>query len=222
MAREEGGERHGVWPTTLAAVAAAVESIDDNTVGEAAERVLAGALRVLTSLDAESGVARMHGYRRAIPGWRSELRAAATDMRSPVQHFTDERFGIEFIRSTADGRETQVIVTSDGSLLGVDDLVVVSTIVGSESIQLLVLIDRGGDGICRGQIVTPLLRMSDDIEITLGRPDTLTPQETASVEHAVRASTSAGRNAWRRVARRLPDGHPVRNAVLAGVSRKAL
>ncbi|KAF0847072.1 hypothetical protein [Nocardia caishijiensis] len=221
MARERAVDRHS-WPTTVDSVTTALESIDDPEVDAAAGRVVAGALRALSRSSAEAEAVSLSGYRRSIPGWRSEIRAAATAARSPVQHVGDEQFGIEITRSTTDGRETQVVVTSDGSVLSADDVLVIRLSAATDSPQFLVLIHRGDDGTFGGQIITPLLRMNDDLEITVGRAAALTEEAAVSVEHAVRASTTAGRNAWRRVARALPTEHPVRAAVLAGLGRKPL
>lgn len=202
------------WPATIDEVIGDVEAVDDPELNAAVERLAQQMAEAVMSSRGVGSTTSILDYRKVIPGWKSEMRAAAIEVKAPVQHFSDEVLGIDFVRST-DGRETQVVVTSDGTTLGADDVVVIRILTGSDIANLLVLVRQQVDGTLRGEIVTPLVRMSDDVEIAIERVDLLSGEYADSVEHAVRASTAAGRNAWRRIARGLPVGHPIRVAVLA-------
>ncbi|MFE1592021.1 hypothetical protein [Nocardia sp. NPDC058705] len=165
------------------------------------------------------------GARRAVmavPGWTVQPLAASSeaDTTAPraVQKQLDRELGIEFTRSPAGAEQTRISVHSFGARATAGDIVRVAVSVGGERAELLVVLYADDDGTLTGQVVTRALTMSEDLEISLLPGASLGTTHTAAVTDAVRCSLTAGRNAWRRVAKGLPAGDPVRAAIVAGLS----
>ncbi|NNH70436.1 hypothetical protein HLB23_11280 [Nocardia uniformis] len=153
----------------------------------------------------------------AVPGWTEQVRAAASGTAGPLQRVVDRELGIEFVRSATDGRETSIVVTSFGELVSAGDVVRVQIGSGSGRTDLLVVLHTADNGDLVGQIITPAVTMSDDLEIALTPLSSLSGEHTRAVTEAVRTSPTPGRNAWRRIAKHLPADHPVRSAIIDGL-----
>ncbi|MEU4810876.1 hypothetical protein AB0H20_16905 [Nocardia fluminea] len=165
------------------------------------------------------------GARRAVmavPGWTVQPLAASSESETtatrPVQKQRDRELGIEFARSPAGAEQTRISVHSFGTRAAAGDIVRVAVRLGAERSELLVVLYADDDGTLTGQVVTRALTMAEDLEISLLPGAALGSTHTSAVTDAVRCSLTAGRNAWRRVAKGLPDGDPVRAAIVAGLS----
>ncbi|TCJ99421.1 hypothetical protein [Nocardia alba] len=165
------------------------------------------------------------GARRAamtVPGWTVQPLAASSESEKPatrtLQKQRDRELGIEFTRSPAGAEQTRISVHSFGARAAAGDIVRVAVRLGAESTELLVVLYADDDGTLTGQVVTKSLTMSEDLEISLLPGTALGGTHTSAVTDAVRCSLTAGRNAWRRVAKGLPVGDPVRAAIVAGLS----
>ncbi|MEU4319536.1 hypothetical protein AB0F85_06655 [Nocardia fluminea] len=165
------------------------------------------------------------GARRAVmavPGWTVQPLAASSESETtatrPVQKQRDRELGIEFARSPAGAEQTRISVHSFGTRAAAGDIVRVAVRLGAERSELLVVLYADDDGTLTGQVVTRALTMSEDLEISLLPGAALGSTHTSAVTDAVRCSLTAGRNAWRRVAKGLPAGDPVRAAIVAGLS----
>ncbi|MFF2086033.1 hypothetical protein ACFVVM_19835 [Nocardia sp. NPDC058176] len=186
-----------------------------------AERLLRGGRSgtgdsaTVTSLDARRAVMR-------VPGWTVQPLAAAaeedTAANRAVQKRIDRELGIEFVRSPAGAEQTRISVQSFGARAVAGDVVRVAVRLGDERTELLVVLYTDDRGALTGQVVTHALTMSEDLEISLLPGAALGSAHTAAVTDAVRCSLTAGRNAWRRVAKGLPTGDPVRAAIVAGLT----
>ncbi|MFD8098407.1 hypothetical protein ACFV24_02635 [Nocardia fluminea] len=167
------------------------------------------------SLDARREVMR-------VPGWTVQPLAASseddTGAGRTVQKRVDRELGIEFIRSPAGARQTQISVQSFGARTVAGDIVRVSIGLGTGRTEFLVVLYTDEAGALTGQVVTRALTMSEDLEISLLPGASLGTAHTTAVTDAVRCSLTAGRNAWRRVAKDLPSGDPVRAAIVAGLT----
>ena len=165
------------------------------------------------------------GARRAvmaIPGWTVQPLAASSESETTatptVQKQRDRELGIEFARAPAGAEQTRISVHSFGARAAAGDIVRVAVRLGAERSELLVVLYTDDDGTLTGQVVTRALTMAEDLEISLLPGAALGSTHTSAVTDAVRCSLTAGRNAWRRVAKGLPDGDPVRAAIVAGLS----
>ncbi|MGW6120728.1 hypothetical protein ACWFRF_16945 [Nocardia sp. NPDC055165] len=165
------------------------------------------------------------GARRAVmtvPGWSVQPLAASSDSEQTttrtVQKQRDRELGIEFTRSPAGAEQTRISVHSFGARAAAGDIVRISVRLGADRTELLVVLYAGDDGTLTGQAVTRALTMSEDLEISLLAGAALDGTHVSAVTDAVRCSLTAGRNAWRRVAKGLPAGDPVRAAIVAGLS----
>ncbi|MFD4353197.1 hypothetical protein ACFWPX_11615 [Nocardia sp. NPDC058518] len=165
------------------------------------------------------------GARRAVmavPGWTVQPLAASSEGETTairaVQKQLDQELGIEFTRSPAGAEQTRISVHSFGARAAAGDIVRVAVSLGAERTELLVVLYADADGTLTGQVVTRALTMSEDLEISLLPGAALGSTHTSAVTDAVRCSLTAGRNAWRRVAKGLPAGDPVRAAIVAGLS----
>ncbi|MFD3743018.1 hypothetical protein [Nocardia sp. NPDC058633] len=211
-------------PVDLAVLIAFAESdIPDVDAVSAA----AGARIAERLLRGESGSASVGdlGVRAAVmtvPGWTVQPLAASsqgdTTATRAVQKQLDRELGIEFTRSPAGAEQTRVSVHSFGARATAGDVVRVAVSLGAERTELLVVLYADDDGTLTGQVVTRALTMSEDLEISLLAGAALGTAHTSAVTDAVRCSLTAGRNAWRRVAKGLPVGDPVRAAIVAGLS----
>ncbi|MFD3506593.1 hypothetical protein [Nocardia sp. NPDC058666] len=173
-----------------------------------AERLLRG---TVTDLGARRRVMR-------VPGWTVQPLAASSEGETAtraVQQRTDSELGIEFTRTPAGAQQTRISVRSFGTHAVAGDIVRVAAGAGTE---LLVVLYTEDDGALTGQIVSRALSMSEDLEISLLPSATLGSTHACAVTEAVRCSLTAGRNAWRRVAKSRPVGDPVRDAIVAGLS----
>ncbi|WP_024805307.1 hypothetical protein [Nocardia sp. BMG51109] len=153
----------------------------------------------------------------AVPGWTEQVRAAASSMAGPVQRVVDQELGIEFVRSATGGHETSIAVTAFGDLVSAGDVVRVQIGSGTGRTELLVVLYADENGDLVGQIITPAVTMSDDLEIAVTAVSALSDDHTRAVTEAVRTSPTPGRNAWRRIAKHLPADHPVRSAIIDGL-----
>ncbi|PKV80258.1 hypothetical protein [Nocardia fluminea] len=165
------------------------------------------------------------GARRAvmaIPGWTVQPLAASSESETTatptVQKQRDRELGIEFARAPAGAEQTRISVHSFGARAAAGDIVRVAVRLGAERSELLVVLYTDDDGTLTGQVVTRALTMAEDLEISLLPGAALGSTHTSAVTDAVRCSLTAGRNAWRRVAKGLPVGDPVRAAIVAGLS----
>ncbi|MFD4438547.1 hypothetical protein ACFWPK_02060 [Nocardia sp. NPDC058519] len=158
----------------------------------------------------------------AVPGWTVQPLAASSEGETTairaVQKQLDQELGIEFTRSPAGAEQTRISVHSFGARAAAGDIVRVAVSLGAERTELLVVLYADADGTLTGQVVTRALTMSEDLEISLLPGAALGSTHTSAVTDAVRCSLTAGRNAWRRVAKGLPAGDPVRAAIVAGLS----
>lgn len=158
----------------------------------------------------------------AVSGWTVRPLAASsegdTTAAPPVQKRLDRELGIEFTRSPAGAEQTRISVHSFGTQAAAGDIVRVAVSLGPEHTELLVVLYADDDGTLTGQVVTRALTMSEDLEISLLPGAALGSTHTSAVTDAVRCSLTAGRNAWRRVAKGLAAGDPVRAAIIAGLS----
>ena len=175
-----------------------------------AARLLRGGSAAVGDLDA-----------MAVPGWTVQPLAASSEGETTtraVQKQLDRELGIEFTRSPAGAEQTRISVHSFGARAAAGDIVRVAVSLGAERTELLVVLYADADGTLTGQVVTRALTMSEDLEISLLPGASLGSTHTSAVTDAVRCSLTAGRNAWRRVAKGLPAGDPVRAAIVAGLS----
>ncbi|MFF3228146.1 hypothetical protein ACFYV7_35500 [Nocardia suismassiliense] len=152
-----------------------------------------------------------------VPAWTAHERAAASGISGPMQSVIDLEFGIQFVRSAADGDETAVSVKSFGDRVGSDDIVRIEITSGHERSEVLLVLYTGADNHPTGEIATRAITMSEDLAIAIIPTSSLTADHATAVTQAVRSSRTAGRNAWRRIAKGLPDDHPVRIAVMDGL-----
>ncbi|MFC9897657.1 hypothetical protein ACFVMC_28540 [Nocardia sp. NPDC127579] len=151
-----------------------------------------------------------------VPGWTVSALAAATegDAERPLQRQIERELGIEFSRTPEGPEQTRISVRSSGTHAAAGDIIRVA--VGSEA-ELLVLLYTDDTGALTGQLVTRSVTMSEDLEISVLRGASLGSPSAAAVTDAVRGSFTAGRNAWRRVAKALEPGDPLRDAIIAGL-----
>jgi hypothetical protein len=204
---------------------AASDSPDSDAESDAvgariAERLLHGG-----AVSGGSAAVGDRGARRAVmtvPGWSVQPLAASSEREKTatraVQRQRDREAGIEFTRSPAGAEQTRISVHSFGARAAAGDIVQISVRLGAERTDVLVVLYTGDDGTLTGQAVTRALTMSEDLEISLLPGAALDSTHAAAVTDAVRCSLTAGRNAWRRVAKGLPAGDPVRAAIVAGLS----
>lgn len=180
-----------------------------------AARLLRGGSAAVGDLDARRAA-------MAVPGWTVQPLAASSEGETTatraVQKQLDQELGIEFTRSPAGAEQTRISVHSFGARAAAGDIVRVAVSLGAERTELLVVLYADADGTLTGQVVTRALTMSEDLEISLLPGAALGSTHTSAVTDAVRCSLTAGRNAWRRVAKGLPAGDPVRAAIVAGLS----
>lgn len=180
-----------------------------------AARLLRGGSAAVGDLDARRAA-------MAVPGWTVQPLAASSEGETTatraVQKQLDQELGIEFTRSPAGAEQTRISVHSFGARAAAGDIVRVAVSLGAERTELLVVLYADTDGTLTGQVVTRALTMSEDLEISLLPGAALGSTHTSAVTDAVRCSLTAGRNAWRRVAKGLPAGDPVRAAIVAGLS----
>ncbi len=180
-----------------------------------AARLLRGGSAAVGDLDARRAA-------MAVPGWTVQPLAASSEGETTatraVQKQLDRELGIEFTRSPAGAEQTRISVHSFGARAAAGDIVRVAVSLGAERTELLVVLYADADGTLTGQVVTRALTMSEDLEISLLPGASLGSTHTSAVTDAVRCSLTAGRNAWRRVAKGLPAGDPVRAAIVAGLS----
>ncbi len=213
-------------PVDIDVLLALAEADDDAESDDAAaagariaDRLLRGSRAAestnLTSLDARREVMR-------VPGWTVQPLAASSEddaaAARAIQKRVDRDLGIEFIRSPAGAEQTRISVQSFGSRAMAGDIVRVAVSLGAERTELLVVLYTDEAGALTGQVVTRALTMSEDLEISLLPGAALGTAHTSAVTDAVRCSLTAGRNAWRRVAKGLPSGDPVRAAIVAGLT----
>ncbi|MEV0767942.1 hypothetical protein [Nocardia salmonicida] len=190
-----------------------------------AESAAAGAriaARLLRAGSAAVGDLDARRAAMAVPGWTVQPLAASSEGETTatraVQKQLDRELGIEFTRSPAGAEQTRISVHSFGARAAAGDIVRVAVSLGAERTELLVVLYADADGTLTGQVVTRALTMSEDLEISLLPGAALGSTHTSAVTDAVRCSLTAGRNAWRRVAKGLPAGDPVRAAIVAGLS----
>lgn len=180
-----------------------------------AARLLRGGSAAVGDLDARRAA-------MAVPGWTVQPLAASSEGETTatraVQKQLDRELGIEFTRSPAGAEQTRISVHSFGARAAAGDIVRVAVSLGAERTELLVVLYAEADDTLTGQVVTRALTMSEDLEISLLPGAALGSTHTSAVTDAVRCSLTAGRNAWRRVAKGLPAGDPVRAAIVAGLS----
>ncbi|WP_331757810.1 hypothetical protein OG225_41370 (plasmid) [Nocardia sp. NBC_01377] len=158
---------------------------------------------------------RARGVR--VPGFTAEIRAAASDTAGPVQRICDRELGIEFRRSSPDGHATSIDVTAHSDRASAGDIVSIQVTGATQRTELLVVLHEKQQGTLTGQIVTSQITLSDDLQVAVVESSTLTAEHASAVTAAVRNSPTAGRNAWRSIARQLPATHPVRAAVINGL-----
>ncbi|MGY0500972.1 hypothetical protein ACWZHB_21000 [Nocardia sp. FBN12] len=209
-------------PVDIDVLIAFAEAGDDTAVdaesaaagARIAERVLGTARGGSTSLDARRAV-------MVVRGWTVQPLAASSEGETTATHAVqkqlDRELGIEFTRSPAGAEQTRISVHSFGARAAAGDIVRVAVRLGAERTELLVVLYAEDDGTLTGQVVTRALTMSEDLEIALLPSAALGTEHTAAVTDAVRCSLTAGRNAWRRVAKGLTPGDPVRAAIVAGL-----
>ncbi|WP_410870132.1 hypothetical protein [Nocardia sp. A7] len=223
MAPDHDADRVGL-PVDIDVLIAFAESDDTAVDAESAaagariaERVLRSGTREFsdepTSLSARRAVMAVHG-------WSVQPLAASSEGETThaVQKQLDRELGIEFTRAPAGAEQTRISVHSFGARAVAGDIVRVAVSLGAERTELLVVLYAEDDGTLTGQVVTRALTMSEDLEISLLPGAALGDTHTAAVTDAVRCSLTAGRNAWRRVAKGLSAGDPVRAAIIAGLS----
>ncbi|MFI6172712.1 hypothetical protein ACIBCN_38455 [Nocardia sp. NPDC051052] len=153
-----------------------------------------------------------------VAGWTVQIRAAAIDNQRAVQQQADDELGIEFSRSSIHGEQTRVSVRSLGGKASPGDIVRVGIASGDDRIELLVVLYPDEEDTLAGQVVTRAVTMSEELEISVMTAAALESAHAAAITDAVRCSATAGRNAWRRIAKRLPTDDPVRVAVIKGLS----
>ncbi|NKX86112.1 hypothetical protein [Nocardia coubleae] len=157
-----------------------------------------------------------------VPGWTVRpLAASSRDGASSsrvVQKQIDQELGIEFTRTPAGAEQTRISVQSFGPDTAAGDVVRVAVHAGEERTEVLVVLYTDADGSLTGQIVTRALTLAEHLEISIVPGTALGDTHAAAITDAVRCSLTAGRNAWRRVAKGLPVGDPVRSAIVAGLS----
>ncbi|MEU4596062.1 hypothetical protein [Nocardia sp. NPDC023988] len=157
-----------------------------------------------------------------VPGWTVRPLAASSRDGAPssrvVQKQIDQELGIEFTRTPAGTEQTRISVQSFGPDTAAGDVVRVAVHAGEERTEVLVVLYTDADGSLTGQIVTRALTLAEHLEISIVPGAALGHTHTAAITDAVRCSLTAGRNAWRRVAKGLPVGDPVRSAIVAGLS----
>ncbi|MEV6279466.1 hypothetical protein [Nocardia sp. NPDC051832] len=201
------------WPIDIDALLQPLLEADPPSFEDAGGRI---AQRIQRQWEDEDAVIPLDRARRLqVPAWTTETRAAATTA-GPLQRITDSEFGIEFVRATVDGRHTRITVTALGQAVQSGDVVRIRVGDSTGRAELLVVLYDLDEHVT-GQIITPAVAMSDELEITINRQETLGDDLADAVTEAVRCSPTAGRNAWRRIAKQLPADHPIRVAVIDGL-----
>ncbi|WP_331758582.1 hypothetical protein OG225_40840 (plasmid) [Nocardia sp. NBC_01377] len=208
----------GVWlPVDDAEVLLALleesEPVDVDDVGARLAR------RVATRWARQSGaVSRAEGSAvLRIPGWAVQVRAAASKDNPVVQARTDREVGVEFTRTVSAGQATRLTVRSFAGWAVPGDVVRVAVDDDANGCEVLVVLYRDEHDNVAGQVVTGSIGMTHDLRISVFAAEGLEAGQARMVTEAVRGSATAGRNAWRRVAKGLPEGDPVRAAILAGL-----
>ncbi|MFC9964289.1 hypothetical protein [Nocardia ignorata] len=157
-----------------------------------------------------------------VPGWTVRpLAASSRDGASSsrvVQKQIDQELGIEFTRTPAGAEQTRISVQSFGPGTAAGDVVRIAVHAGEERTEVLVVLYPDANGSLTGQIVTRAVTLAEHLEISIVPGTALGETHTAAITDAVRCSLTPGRNAWRRVAKGLRDGDPVRSAIVAGLS----
>ncbi|MFC6011071.1 hypothetical protein [Nocardia lasii] len=221
MARDRDATRLNL-PVDLDVLLACAEA-DDNTASDA-EAATAGARVAERLLRSDRGAnsatvtaLESRRERMRVPGWTVRPLAASADdvaTHHAVQRQVDRELGVEFVRSPSGAARTRISVRAFGARAVAGDIVRV----GAEGTEVLVVLYPDEGGTLTGQVVTRALTMSEDLEISLLPSAALDARHTSAVTEAVRCSLTAGRNAWRRVAKGLPSGDPIRAAIVEGLS----
>jgi hypothetical protein len=200
--------------------------VDDDDAEPDAEAAAAGARIAQRLLAAEHRATPLSPTARRgvmrVPGWTVRPLAAssgdAAASNRVVQKQTDQELGIEFTRTPAGAEQTRISVQSFGPGTAAGDIVRVAVRVGEERTEILVVLYTDTDGSLTGQIVTRALSLAEHLEISILPGTALGNAHAGAITDAVRCSLTAGRNAWRRVAKGLPVGDPVRAAIVTGLS----
>lgn len=197
--------------TLLALAADDIDDADRAAGQRIAERLLGARPATVTPLG-------RHPVLR-VPGWTVQpLAAAADDLASPVsQQRVDPELGLEFTRAPAGSGLTRIAVQATGGRAAAGDVVRVAVGGGTARTELLVVLYTDDEGTLTGQVLTPAVSMAEDLEISVLPGAALGTVATEAVTDAVRCSLTAGRNAWRRVAKGLPADDPIRSAIVAGL-----
>ncbi|WP_067862809.1 hypothetical protein [Nocardia shimofusensis] len=228
---EDAADRLGL-PADIDVLTALADADDDTTfdietaaagarIGERllrGHRALARGPATVTHIHARAAVVVMR-----VPGWTVQPLAASSADRAAravpaAQKRVDRELGLEFIRSPAGAEQTRISVQSQGIRAASGDIVRVDVRRGEENTEILVVLYTDETGTVTGHVITRALTMAEDLEISIMPVAALGAGQTSAVTDAVRCSLTAGRNAWRRVAKALPGDHPVRAAIVAGLT----
>ncbi|MRH93484.1 hypothetical protein GFY24_39800 [Nocardia sp. SYP-A9097] len=162
-----------------------------------------------------TSISEARSFRLTMPGMHDWQLAAGTDDSGPVQVADHPELGLQVVHTITSSNEMLLAVTSDGTIAEVGDIIRILPTETDSSSGVLIILYPGREGEAVGQVVTSTMTMTEEFELTVLSPDELS--DTLAVTAAVRASTAAGRNAWRLVAGALPHGHPIRSAVVDGL-----
>ncbi len=160
--------------------------------------------------------------RSAIRIHESEAALAAADEGPWQAHPTSvPDLGLLFSRVLTERDETVFAVEGQpGGVAGDDDVVLVRfrDKLRGRYRDLLIPLARNQVGVPVGDVIVPGNHVLASVELLALLTVAEMPAELASaVSDSVRSSSVVGRNAWRRVVRDLPSGHPIRDAVASGL-----
>ncbi|MBF6210723.1 hypothetical protein IU433_09380 [Nocardia puris] len=213
--------RRGTAP--LDRLLTAVEDVD--TDDELDDEAKAAGLRIAERLtrrwaaDPNPPIA-LDARRTRIPAWTTTIRAAASSTAAPIQKVTDAASGLEYIRAPGSSSGTRITVSASGDLPAAADLVRVRVLDGGTTPDLLIPLSPTENDRLAGRVITTRIAMSDELEGSIADVSSLDAADALAITESVHAAPIAGRNAWRRIAKRYPDDHPVRAAVLEGLRRR--
>ncbi|MGN2639841.1 hypothetical protein ACTD5D_27495 [Nocardia takedensis] len=199
-------------PIPVAVLHDALDDDLDDRARAAGDRIAAR----LTGLWAESA-ARPVRLRTRIPAWTTTVRAAASARSAPIQKVTDRDGGLEYTRMPSGRFETRIAVRGLPGHPSAVDFVRVHPVGQDTAADLLIPLSGGaGEGVS-GQVITTRIAMWDELDCAATEVSALAAADATAIAESVRAAPIAGRNAWRRIAKRLPEDHAVRRAVLEGL-----
>lgn len=156
---------------------------------------------------------------QVLPAWEEKLRAASNIEEYPSQTARIADLGVTVTRYLTNRDDTVVAVAGAISdTLGELD-VFHAVLDGDEEREVLILLTRSGADLnISGMTVLPGDWMRSTLfHIEVVEAHRIPTEWSAALTDAVRSSSQVDRESWSRVARELPTGHHVRDAVVNGL-----